>query len=359
MEHKDISEEYVQLTNLSITNLLQCITANGVKQQFVDDIGPEKYSKIVKDMRSESTIIGMRDFHNWIKLVFLSNVSKYIGGYSHALLDIAVGRGGDLAKWNKTNVRYVFGFDKNEKSITNDDPADPGALARLATFKGSKFKDIEFSVGNALKPSKELLTKIDNFLKRDRLNGFNIVSCQFALHYFFKEEIDLRITLTLISKYLNDGGVFLGTTINGESIKNLFKTTSEKVYNTSLFRVQRKFPKTLKAIYGNEYTFTIFDTKDSTNYFNTMGLSTEYLVNFKALEEMAATVGLKPLNLNFFEEYPLPDKRKGFVEIKKNIVPFNDILKLGKWTPKTGIDLTPEEKELNSLYTTFAFIKLN
>lgn len=359
METKDISEEYVQLTTLSITNLLQCITASGAKEQFVKDIGAEKYNKIVKDMRSESTIIGMRDFHNWIKLVFLSNVSKYIGGYSHALLDIAVGRGGDLAKWNKTNVKYVFGFDKNEKSIINEDPDDPGALARLSTFKGSKFKDIEFAVGNALKPSRELISKIDSFLKRDHLHGFNIVSCQFALHYFFKEEIDLRITLTLVSKYLNQGGIFIGTTVNGESIKNLFKPISERVYNTSLFRVQRKFPKTLKNVYGNEYTFTIFDTKDSTNYFNTMGLSTEYLVNFKVLEELAATVGLKPLNLNFFEEYPLPDKRKGFVELKKNTIPFNDILKLGKWTPKQDSRfLTQEEQELNSLYTTFAFIKL-
>jgi mRNA (guanine-N7-)-methyltransferase len=359
MESKDITEEYVQLSNLSITNLLQCISSSGVKEQFVKDIGPEKYNLIVQDMRSESTIIGMRDFHNWIKLVFLSNVSKYISYYKIALLDIAVGRGGDLAKWNKSGIKYVFGFDKNEKSINSMDPDDPGAISRLQTFRGAKFKNIEFAVGNALKPTKALMEKISSFLNLDNLHGFNIVSCQFALHYFFKTEIDLQIVLTFVSKYLSSGGVFIGTTINGESIRNLFKNTREKVYSTSLFRVQRNFPKTLKGAYGNEYTFTIFDTKDRANYFNTIGLSTEYLVNFKILEQVAATVGLMPLKLNFFEEYSLNLKKKGFVETKYNTIPFSDILKLGKWEPKRDSrELTPEEIELNSLYTTFAFIKI-
>jgi len=356
---KDLTEDFVNLSQLSITNLLQCIASSGVKEQFIQDIGTKKYNEIVQDMRNESTIIGMRDFHNWIKLVLISNVSKFLSKRDTSLLDIAVGRGGDLAKWNKSNIKFVFGFDKNQTSITNMDPEDPGALARLSNFKGSKFKDIQFDVGNAVKPTKQLLLQIDHFIQTNKLDGFNIVSCQFALHYFFKTEMDLKITLTLVSKYLSKGGIFIGTTINGETVKNLFKDTSEKVYSTNLFKVQRNFPKKLKGPYGNEYTFTIFDTRDRTNYFNTIGLSTEYLVNFKILEQVAATVGLVPLRLNFFEEYPLTGKKKGFVEIKKNHLQFDEILELGKWQPKPGSrNLTDEELELNGLYSTFAFIKV-
>ena len=73
---KDLSEEFVHLSSLSITGLLQCIEASGVKEKFVEDIGHVNYNKIVQELRSESTIIGMRDFHNWIKLVFISNVVK-------------------------------------------------------------------------------------------------------------------------------------------------------------------------------------------------------------------------------------------------------------------------------------------
>lgn len=357
MEKKDISEEFVQLSNLSITNLLQCLQTSGVKQQFIEDIGPEKYNTIIQDMRNESTIIAMRDFHNWIKLVMISNVVKLLPYKSKiSLLDIAVGRGGDLAKWNKSNITYVFGFDKNEKSINNDDPENPGATERLASFKGSRFKDIKFMIGNALKPSKELISSIDTFVSNNKLRGFNIVSCQFALHYFFQSETHLRIILTLVSKYLTKGGFFIGTTTNGDTIKNLFKETKEKVYSTSLFRIQRNFAKTPKTPFGNEYNFTIFDTKDKANYFNTIGVSTEYLVNFKVLEELAASYGLIPVKLNLFEDYN-EGKDKMFVETKKNTIPFNTILKLGKWTPKTK-DLSKEEKELNSLYTTFVFTKI-
>ena len=357
MEKKDISEEFVQLSNLSITNLLQCLQTSGVKQQFIEDIGPEKYNTIIQDMRNESTIIAMRDFHNWIKLVMISNVVKLLPYKSKiSLLDIAVGRGGDLAKWNKSNITYVFGFDKNEKSINNDDPENPGATERLASFKGSRFKDIKFMVGNALKPSKELISSIDTFVSNNKLRGFNIVSCQFALHYFFQSETHLRIILTLVSKYLTKGGFFIGTTTNGDTIKNLFKETKEKVYSTGLFRIQRNFAKTPKTPFGNEYNFTIFDTKDKANYFNTIGVSTEYLVNFKVLEELAASYGLVPVKLNLFEDYN-EGKDKMFVETKKNTIPFNTILKLGKWTPKTK-DLSKEEKELNSLYTTFVFTKI-
>ena len=357
-EQKDLSEDFVQLTNLSITNLLQCLESTGVKKQFIEDIGTEKYNEIIKDMRKESTIIGMRDFHNWIKLVLISNIVKllpYKGNIS--LLDIAVGRGGDLAKWNKSNIKYVFGFDKNEKSINNDDFENPGAIQRLENFKGSKFKDIYFMVGNALKPSKPLLSSIDYFLKKNSLHGFNIISCQFAMHYFFKSETELRIILTIVSRYLSKGGFFIGTTTNGEYIKNFFKDIKEKVYSTDLFRIQRNFPKTLKSPYGNEYNFTIFDTKDKANYFNTIGVSTEYLVNFKVLEEVASEFGLVPVKLNLFDEYNV-GKDKNFAEIKKNIIPFDNILKMDKWKPKPDSRaLTPEEKELNELYTTFVFMK--
>jgi mRNA (guanine-N7-)-methyltransferase len=356
---KDISEDFVQLTNLSITNLLQCIESSGVKEQFISDIGPKNYNIILRDMRNESTIAGMRDLHNWIKRVLITNITRLLYPKKNiALLDIAVGRGGDLSKWNTAGIKYVFGFDKNEKSINNEDPEDPGAVNRLETFKGSKFKDISFEVGNVLRPNKfNIMEKINTFLHKNTLKGFDIVSCQFAMHYFFKTEVDLRIVLTIVSKYITQGGYFIGTTINGDNIKSLFKDTNEKVYSTEIFRIQRNFPKTPKTPFGNEYLFTIFDTKDKTNYFNTTGVSTEYLVNFKTLESVAAEFGLVPVKLNLFEEYTT-GKKKGYVEIKKNTIPFADILKLGVWKPKEDRDITTQEKELNKLYTTFVFQKM-
>lgn len=357
--NKDLSQEFIQLSNVSITQLLSCMEASGMKEKFVNDIGETKYNEIVKSMRSESTIIAMRDLHNWIKLVLISNTIKFykqVHKQPISLLDIAIGRGGDLAKWNKSNVDYIFGFDKSDKSINSKDPEDQGALERLAHFKGSRFKDIHFVVGDAIRPSKVLLDNIDSFLNKNNLGGFNIVSCQFALHYFFKTETDLKIVLSMVSRFLLPGGFFIGTTIDGDNIKKIFKDSSSKVYTSTLFKVERKFPKTVKQPFGNEYLFTIFDSKDKANYFNTMGMSTEYLVNFKKLEEVAEEFKLRPVKLNFFEEYTL-GKQKMYTETKKYPMSFTEIHNLGKWKPKSR-DITQEELELNGLYKTFVFQKI-
>ena len=64
------------LIELSITNLMQCLGETEYKDKFIKEIPDAKYSKIVKFMREESTVIQMRDFHNWIKLVLITNISN-------------------------------------------------------------------------------------------------------------------------------------------------------------------------------------------------------------------------------------------------------------------------------------------
>jgi hypothetical protein len=50
-------------------------------------------------------------------------------------LDIAVGRGGDIAKWDKAGINYVYGFDQSEQSIYSKDPNNEGAVKRLLNIK--------------------------------------------------------------------------------------------------------------------------------------------------------------------------------------------------------------------------------
>ena len=363
---KEINVEYIHLSNLSITNLLNCLKDSNVKEQFKNDIGDQKYQKIVKEMRNESTIIAMRDLHNWIKNILIANTvilykqtTRQAGQPQIALLDIAVGRGGDLAKWNKAGINYVYGFDVSDKSINSKDPEDQGAKERLSNFKNIRIKDVHFEVGNAMKPSVELKRSINGFLENNKLELFNIVSCQFALHYFFKSEETLRNVLKMVSDSLSVGGFFIGTTIDGDAIKKLFKNTKERVYSTQLFRIERNFPKTVTKPFGNEYSFTIFDTFDKSNYFNTMGVSTEYLVNFKKLEEVAKDYSLELIKVNLFDDYSL-GKTVKFTEVKKSVISFEDIHELGKWKHRPeNREITEPELEINKLYSAFIFKKVN
>jgi mRNA (guanine-N7-)-methyltransferase len=348
------------LVELSITSLMSCLQESEAKEKFIKDLKKTEYEKIVKHMRDESTVIQMRDFHNWVKLVLITNIADFI--YSEkqnrvSLLDIAVGRGGDLVKWKKAQISNVFGFDPSEKSIKSTAVEDPGAIQRFKELKKKGYNvDVQFEVGDATRPL-DIKQSIDSYISRKRLGkGFDMVSCQFALHYFFSSENALRNVLSLVSHYLVPGGFFFGTTVDGSKIREY--TSDNKVFDRKLYQVNRLFPKNLKSPFGNAYTFKIYDTFDQTNYFNTMGESTEYLVDFNVLNKLAGEFGLEPVNLNFFEKYSPTGLKKDTTYMPRidNIIPFEEIYTLKKWTPREG-NISASELELSFLNSVFVFRK--
>ena len=330
------------LVKLDINDLLNCLKVNTVK------VPPHENAKSAFDKylvnistRSSSSIFQMRKFHNWIKETLITNVTGYYYSLNPEpinLLDIAVGRGGDISKWDNAWISNVFGFDLSSESINERSITSPGALARLENFTNPKhLAHVEFHVGNAVKPDNELINSLNTFIVK--YGQFQIVSCQFALHYFFKSKLDLGNVLKLVSLVLKPGGFFIGTAVDGEKIKQLLGDND--TYNGKLFTVNKvSFKK--KDPFGNKYTFMINDSTDKTNYFNTMGVSTEYLVNFDVLEKMAKDNKLEVVKLNFFEPY-----LRSFTILKQNQnhLSFQDI-KYTKVIDKSQLEIS----HLNSVF---------
>mgnify|MGYP001165663163 CR=1 FL=1 len=75
---------------------------------------------------------GLRKFHNWIKLQLIIDARRTTNGTK--LLDVAVGRGGDIIKWSKAKIKYVTGFDSDSKSIYEKINFD-GAIKRYNSVK--------------------------------------------------------------------------------------------------------------------------------------------------------------------------------------------------------------------------------
>ena len=358
---KEITE---QLVKLDINNLIECInevseTKPGLQKKF------EKFVQTISNKnRLKSSIIQLRDFHNFIKRSLITAIVGISRNKNIYLLDIAVGRGGDLDKWYKAGIKGVFGFDLNNDSINSIDPFNPGAQKRLETYRSSaEFKNnVLFTQGNVMNPSSDLINQIVTYRTEHSITGFNIVSCQFALHYFFNQASDLKTVIMFISKCLVKGGYFIGTTINGDKIRNLFKQTSSFHINGGLYDIfiDKKFTS---SPYSNQYKFRINDAGDKGNYFNTTGISTEYLVSFKELIAVCGTFGLVPVTKNYLEPYK---NGKEFTETVApgrpnplpNIYNFNDVLRIGNWVPKSNVPLKPEEISLNDLYSAFVFQKI-
>jgi len=169
------------------------------------------------------TIFGnLRKYHNFIKN---NIIQKYITKPSK-LLDLAVGKGGDIGKWKKNeNIVYVEGYDINKTSIKE-------ARRRL---KLAKIKiPVKFYVKD---------------LSRDTLvlQKFDVISIQFAFHYFFKNEDTLQTILDTINLNSKKGTILMMTILNGTLIKNI---------NTPDLQV-KKLDKNNFDVYNNELSVYI------------------------------------------------------------------------------------------------------
>ena len=152
---------------------------------------------------------------------------------------------------------------------------------------------------------------------------FSIVSCQFSFQYFFESSAMVHQALSVVSKRLLPGGVFIGTTIDGDKVMELL---SEKtVYDEGFLFVKRESP--FEGIFGNAYEFKIRDTQSGL-YFEQRKVI-EYLVYFSAFIEIAESYGLTLLNRTDFDE----------------------------WAQKISNTMSEEEKKISSLNFSFLFEK--
>jgi hypothetical protein len=165
------------------------------------------------------------------------------------LIDFAVGKAGDLSKWRMADLKFVLGVDVAGDNIMNK---RDGACARYLNdcrtyrdnmpkclfFVGDSAKNIR-STGEAFAHAVDRQYVNAVFGKGDKNpndlppgvyrsygiaeNGFDIASCQFAIHYFFETDTTLHQFLRNIAETVRVGGYFIGTTYDGETVYKTLK----------------------------------------------------------------------------------------------------------------------------------------
>lgn len=227
---------------------------------------------------------GLRKFHNWIKSQLIFEAQRKTKG--DCLLDIAVGRGGDIMKWNKARLKYVTGFDIDNKSIYEKNEFD-GAIKRYNSMK---------HLPNMPKCYFWNISAVDPFALsiingKDNNKIYDIVSCQFSFHYFVN---DIDITLNMISKKLKTNGYFIGTAADGDVISNLLRNKDTFENDTICLK---------KTDDEGMYLFELKSVKSSREtYFEYRGASIEYFLHKDHLIEKCEKHGLELIKINNFTE---------------------------------------------------------
>jgi hypothetical protein len=321
---------------------------------------------------------GLRDFHNlFVKNLLITSVSHP----GNTLIDYACGKGGDLPKWIDARLSFVFGIDISSDNLEN---RLNGSCARYLNYrkKYSNMPDALFVTGDSSKNIRdgtalgnELSKKItsavfgqgernEDYLGRgvykhfgDGMDGFNISSCQFALHYFFKTPETFHNFIRNLAECTRINGYFIGTCYDGQSV---FKKL--KRYNTGegieYYKNRVKICQIVKN-YSDDYEVLEEDEscigkeilvwQDSINQ-----MIPEYLVNFNYLVRIMEDYGfvLQQPNSNLrssdlFQQLFYKMKHEAESNKHKKEVEF-----------KTALSMSDVEKDVSFLNRYFIFQKI-
>ena len=196
----------------------------------------------------ETTTKALRNFHNlYVKRKLILGV----GNRGDTLIDYAVGKGGDFPKWIASKLDFVFGIDVSKDNIENQ---LNGACARYLNYRAkyTKMPRALFAHGNSslnIRSGRALESERDKQISnavfgngskdKDELgdgvyrnfgigkDGFNVSSCQFAIHYFFEDDKTLHSFLRNVSECTKVGGYFIGTCYDGETVFQLLKSKNK------------------------------------------------------------------------------------------------------------------------------------
>jgi hypothetical protein len=321
----------------------------------------------------------MKNFHNlYVKKKLITGVAKQ----GDTLIDLACGKAGDLPKWINAKLSFVFGVDYSADNIEN---RLDGACARFLNAKKNN-KNMPFALfvnGNSsynIKDGSAMLNdrakqitsavfgigpkeseKIGKGVSRQYgvgEDGFNISSCQFAIHYFLQSPDTLKGFMKNLTQCTKLNGYFIGTAYDGKLIFNLLKKTKT---NDSIQIIENG--KKLWEITKN-YGSDIFDDDSSSigykiNVFQESinQFISEYLINFDYLDRILFAFGFKLITREEAIDMGLPEGTGLFSTLYSNML---EEIKMNKFKAKDYGDaenMTAYEKKISFLNRYFVYKK--
>ena len=254
----------------------------------------------------------------------------------NTLLELAVGRGGDLHKWRKSKPSKVLGLDISLSNLVM--PRQGACVRYLNELRRSAeyLPKVLFAQADMTKPFEEQDSKYLKLVfggddappattpylsEFQGVHDWDVVACQFALHYACETEEIFRV----FAKNLRHcKSIFFGTFMDGKAVHTLLAGKSGHVFRTrgkTFATITKRYED--DAGWKEEFGQQIDVLLDST-----VKPAPEYLVPFEKVQEILQEEG-----------FVLEDT-KTFSEI---------------YSGQTSMTLERGEQDFSFLYRTFVF----
>ena len=260
--------------------------ANDVMYDILNPIELPKLLQLFhnqKNTQQQDCLQEMRRYHNQVKKELILNYTQ-----NKNILDLGFGRAGDIHKYEEANVKFIWAVEPNKDNINE-------ALRRIEEKPNmkKKIKIINLPAQN----SGEILDAM-NDKKAD------VVSSFFSLTFFFETENDLDRLINTVAQTLKLGGVFIGTTMDGqktfEYMKGIEKKEEKSCYTIQKFYSDADVGGGLNK-FGNKILINLQDTIVSEQY--------EWLAFFDIFIEKLKKRGLYLVDTKFFSPPQTVDTR--------------------------------------------------
>ena len=353
-----------------ITEEMIC-TGNNIPDEMADD--DVYYNKFSGSSKTR----GLRDFHNlFVKKILITSVSRR----NDILIDYACGKGGDFSKWIVAKLSFVFGIDVSKDNLEN---RLDGACARFLNYR-KKFKHVPYALfvhGNsslnirsglammnekAVQITKAVFGQGPKDLGKGVAkqygkgeDGFQISSCQFALHYFFENQNTFQNFMRNIAECTKLGGYFIGTCYDGKQIFNLLRKKelgeSVELYegDRKIWEIKKEYEETMFEDDVTSLGYKIDVFQESINK-----MFSEYLVNFDYLERVMENYGFTLVTREDAKIIGLPEGSGLFSEL---FAVMQNELKQNKFKKNdygSAPNMTPNEKKISFLNRYLVFKKI-
>jgi hypothetical protein len=245
-------------------------------------------------------------FHNRVKEELYRNALEK----NQTLLELAMGRAGDLQKWKKAHCSKVVGIDVSLANITagvqgaairyiNDKKKNPHSYIPPSLFLEGDITHFPLLEQEDKYMPILLGTEVAHTEQLEKFHGlqeFDAASCQFAIHYACETEDKFRDFVKNIHKYCKD--VFFGTCLDGQAVYSLLMGKK-----THLFGNEKQM--------AGEFTKQYEDRESWTEEFG-LGIkvflesfdkpAVEYLVPFGKVTDIFAEYGFSLQETSLFSE---------------------------------------------------------
>jgi hypothetical protein len=349
-------------------------TGQNIPDELADD--DVYYNKSSGDNKTRS----MRDFHNlFVKKMLITKTAAK----GNTLIDYAVGKAGDFPKWIEAKLAFVFGIDLSKDNIEN---RLDGACARFLNYR-KKFYSMPYALfvngnsgvniksGDAMftEKGKEIVRALFNDGPKDEsilgkgvyrqygkaTDGFNISSCQFALHYFFENIEKLNQFLKNVSQCTKVGGYFIGSCYDGASMFHALRSLERgksiglNIDGDKIWEVTKEYSQTTYDPDISCVGYAIDVYQDSINK-----TIKEYLVNFTYFTELMKSYGFELLKRDEAVKLGIPNSSGMFSELFT--VMESEIQQDPKQKTRYGSApfMTPKEKQISFYNRYFVFKKI-